>query len=67
MSRSRKKMWRNGPGGRWTRRIIWFDDGGQNIRLQCETPDGVTNLFPECKEEADCYWNDFKEGIDCEK
>lgn len=52
------RQWRNGPGGRWTHRIRWYE--GTDIRLEIETPDGVWNIFPLTKDHAEELWAEFK-------
>ena len=61
--RSIHKQWRNDRGGKWDARIRWYHESeGVNIRLQCTTVDGVVNLYPKDKEEADALWDEFKEN-----
>ena len=65
--RSRRKEWKNGRGGRWSTRIIWFDDHGGSelggdIRLALEDCERKVNLFPSSKEVADHIWFMFKNG-----
>lgn len=63
--RSRKRVWKNGRGGRWDCRIIWFDDHsgndlGGDIRLSLETSEGKYNLYPDSKSAAEQIWQAFK-------
>ena len=70
MQRSRKRVWKNGRGGRWGCRIIWFDDNpgndlGGNIRLSLETSEGKYNinfshLYPDSTPAAEQIWQAFK-------
>lgn len=58
--RGRHKDWRNGPGGKWTARIIWYEGEPTDIRLKLETPTGVINKFYKDQAEAQKVWDDFK-------
>ncbi len=59
--RSRHKEWQDGRGGKWTCRIIWYEEGdGENIRLHLETPDGIQYLYPKTVDEAQGIWDKFK-------
>lgn len=60
--RTKLKEWKNGPGGKWSARIIWYEDD-VSIRLKTETPDGVINGFykyPDGKTRAQAAWDAFK-------
>ena len=57
--RSKIKSWQDLRSG-WSFRITWYEDG-DDIRLKIETDDGVRNIYPENREEADMIWEDFKE------
>ena len=65
--RSKIKMWRNGKGGQigavgeWDARITWYEGSNDDIRLKMDTVDGVQNVYPKSREEADLLWEDFKE------
>ena len=62
------KMWRNGKGGQigavgeWNARITWYQGPYDDIRLKIDTVDGVRNIFPKSREEADVIWEEFKEN-----
>ena len=66
--RSMRKMWRNGPGGRWSTRIVWYDDAptsgpsGKDIRLAMEDCERKINHFPGSIEEANWLWFTFRQG-----
>ena len=63
MPRSKYKMWRNGPGGRWTTKITWYQgESPDNIRLELEDCNGEQQVFPQTREEADHIWFQFKQG-----
>lgn len=65
--RSRLKLWRNGRGGKWTCRIIWFGEGDEcqnNIRLACETPTGVRQIYPRSEKEANEVWAEFRRLVE---
>jgi hypothetical protein len=53
-------MWRNGRGGDWDARITWYQGPDDDIRLKMDTTDGVRNVFPNSREEADVIWEDFR-------
>ena len=59
--RSKIKMWRNGRGGDWSARITWYEGDG-SIRLKLDTVDGVQNLYPKNREEANAIWEEFREN-----
>ncbi len=59
--RSRHKEYQNGRGGKWTCRIIWYQEhGGENIRLHLETLDGGVDMYPESTDQAQVIWDEFK-------
>ncbi len=61
--RSRHKEWQNGRGGKWSTRIIWFEEGdGENIRLELLDCEREQNLYPKTKDAADQIWFMFKQG-----
>lgn len=72
MPRVKHKWWRNGKGGAWTARIIWYAEGEpsretgwdlpDNIRLSLEDSERRINYFPQSLEEAHYVWHLFKEG-----
>lgn len=55
-----RKQWKDRRSG-WSNRITWYDDGGTDIRLQLETPDGKRNVHPRSESEAQRIWAEFKE------
>ena len=65
--RTLTKSWRNGRGGRWTRRVCWLDDS-ESIRLEfvCLSTSGSTKrslMFQASKSQAaDAAWDLFKLG-----
>ena len=65
--RSKHKWWRNGRGGRWTCRIIWYGEGQdchENVRLKCECEYGVMNLFPNTLSLAGIFWATFRKLVE---
>jgi hypothetical protein len=46
-------MWRNGPGGRWTARIIWFENSAGDRFLE-------HNFRPTSRDEAERIWKVFR-------
>lgn len=67
MSRSLRVTWRNGRGGRWTRRARWYAASGDgwgddNFRLCFEDEDGLFNHFPSSLLVAHDLWSLFKCG-----
>jgi hypothetical protein len=59
------KQWRNGPGGRWTARIQWYEMAqGKGYKLVCRDAYGKANFdytfFLSTREEADMLWEFFK-------
>ena len=65
MARMKLRQWRNGPGGKWTTRILWYadsHDSNENIRLQMEDSERKHNFYPRDKEHAEQVWFMFKQG-----
>lgn len=55
------KQWKTPKGKEFTHRIRWYQEADcSNIRLQCETPEGLKNLYPKDKIEAQSIFDDFK-------
>lgn len=55
--RSRHRMWRNGPGGRWNVRLIWYHETpGVDIRLEINDRGRETNLYPVSEDQANDWW-----------
>ena len=54
-------MWRNDAYPHWDAKTSWYEDG-DDIRLKIETDDGVRNIYPENREEADMIWEEFREN-----
>ena len=64
--RSMHKIWRNGPGGKWTFRAKWYGEGKdcqENIRLNFHCPVGEMNVYPASKGVADRLWQQFKDLV----
>ena len=63
--RMRHRMWRNGPGGRWTVRLIWYHEApGVNIRLEIRDRGRESNFYPATLEEAEAIWAKAQELAD---
>ena len=63
MARAYHKMWRNGPGGKWDRRIKWFQGkGGTDIRLNILDLLAEVNIHPDTREQAQDAWERFITG-----
>ncbi len=60
--RIKHKEWKNGKYPNWTCRIVWYQDGSNDIRLQLEDCDRTISIFPQNREEADQIWFMFKQG-----
>lgn len=61
--RSKYKMWRNGRGGCWSCRIIWYQGEDPNdIRLELMDCEREVQVFPKTREEADHIWFQFRNG-----
>lgn len=66
MARTKVRTWRNGSGGNWDCRIIWYArsirDFRENIRLQLEDTERKVNIFPDSFEEAEQLYFMFRHG-----
>lgn len=69
-SRSQRKMWRNGPGGKWNCRIRWYDTAPNsrqatdedNIKLVLEDTEMKIAVYPTTAANAANVWAMFRQG-----
>lgn len=60
MGRALHKSWRDGPGGKWTRRIKWYRGAeGHDVRLNILDESAEINVFPASAEAAQDIWERF--------
>lgn len=62
MARWRQREWKDGPGGRWLYKIVWFQGTEpDDVRLRITNLDyGERNIYPRTTVEAEQIFADFR-------